>query len=73
MNHTDALSAIADASGWRTSTRTSQGQNCVEVTTTAVTGWVGVRDSKNRTAGLLAINHQHWSYFIHAIRAGELD
>jgi hypothetical protein len=72
MNHTDAVSALADASGWKTSTRTSQGQNCVEVTT-AVPGWVGVRDTKNRTAGLLAVNPQQWNNFLNAIRVGELD
>ncbi|MGH8572264.1 MAG: DUF397 domain-containing protein, partial [Gammaproteobacteria bacterium] len=46
MNHADTMSALADPSGWKTSTRTSQGQNCVEVTT-AVPGWIGVRDTKS--------------------------
>lgn len=72
MNHADAVIALTAASGWRTSTRTSQGQNCVEVTT-AVPGWVGVRDTKNRAAGLLAVNQQQWTTFLDAIRAGTLD
>lgn len=72
MNHTDAVIAITAASGWKTSTRTSQGQNCVEVTT-AVPGWVGIRDTKNRAAGLLAVNCQQWNNFLDTIRAEELN
>ena len=72
MNSTDAVIALTAASGWKTSTRTSQGQNCVEVTT-AVPGWVGIRDTKNRAAGLLAVNQQQWNNFLNAIRDGELD
>lgn len=72
MNHTDALLALVDASGWETSTRTSQGENCVEVTT-AVPGWVGVRDTKNRAAGLLALNQQQWNTFLNAVNEGQFD
>ncbi|MGH3837420.1 MAG: DUF397 domain-containing protein [Pseudonocardiaceae bacterium] len=70
MNHADTMSALADPSGWKTSTRTSQGENCVEVTT-AVPGWIGVRDTKNRTAGLLTFNRQQWDTFLHAINEGQ--
>jgi hypothetical protein len=72
MNPTDAVIALTAAAGWKTSTRTSQGQNCVEVTT-AVPGWVGIRDTKNRAAGLLAVNQRQWNNFLNAILAGELD
>jgi hypothetical protein len=72
MNHTDAVSALVDASGWKTSTRTSQGENCVEVTT-AVPGRVGVRDTKNRAAGLLALNRPQWNTFLNAINEGQFD
>ncbi|MGH3784223.1 MAG: DUF397 domain-containing protein [Pseudonocardiaceae bacterium] len=72
MNHTDAVTALTATAGWKTSTRTSQGQNCVEVTT-AVPGWVGVRDTKNRAAGLLAINQQQWATVLAAIHTGQLD
>lgn len=72
MNHADAVIALAVASGWKTSTRTSQGANCVEVTT-AVPGWVGVRDTKNRAAGLLAVSHQQWATFLDTMRAEALD
>ena len=72
MNHADAVPALVDASGWKTSTRTSQGENCVEVTT-AVPGWVGVRDTKNRGAGLLALDRQQWTTFLTAINHGQFD
>jgi Domain of unknown function (DUF397) len=72
MNPTDAVIALTATAGWKTSTRTSQGQNCVEVTT-AVPGWVGIRDTKNRAAGLLTVNQQQWNNFLNAILAGELD
>jgi Domain of unknown function (DUF397) len=72
MNHADAVTALAAASGWKTSTRTSQGEACVEVTT-AIPGWVGVRDTKNRVAGLLAVNQQQWNTFLNAINNRQLD
>ncbi len=72
MNHTDAVPALVDASGWKTSTRTSQGENCVEVTT-AVPGRVGVRDTKNRAAGLLALDQQQWNTFLTAVNEGQFD
>lgn len=72
MNRTDAVTVLVDASGWKTSTRTSQGQNCVEVIT-AVPGWVGVRDTKNRAAGLLALNQPQWNTFLTAINEGQFD
>ncbi len=72
MNHADAVTALTQAAGWFTSSRTGQGQNCVEVTT-AVPGWVGVRDTKNRAAGLLALNQQQWNTFLNAINEGQFD
>lgn len=70
MNHEDAVTVLNQAAGWFTSSRTGQGQNCVEVTT-AVPGWVGVRDTKNRQAGLLALNRQQWNTFLNAINEGQ--
>lgn len=72
MNQGDAVTALNQATGWFTSSRTGQGQNCVEVTI-AVPGWVGVRDTKNRQAGLLALNRQQWSTFLAAINEGQFD
>jgi Domain of unknown function (DUF397) len=71
MNYADAATALSQAAGWFTSSRTGQGQNCVEVTT-AVAGWVGVRDTKNRAAGLLALNRQQWTTFLNAVHEGQL-
>ena len=51
---------------WRTSTR-SQGQGtCVEVGFAADV--VGVRDTKDRDAGHLAIASSRWSDFVAAIK-----
>ena len=72
MNHEDTVTALDQAAGWSTSSRTGQGQNCVEVTT-AVPGCVGVRDTKNRAAGLLALNRQQWHAFLAAIKQGQFD
>lgn len=38
MEHKDILTALAQAPGWITSSQTSEGQNCVEVTK-AVPAW----------------------------------
>jgi hypothetical protein len=72
MNHPDAVIALHHAAGWFTSSRTSQGEACVEVTT-AVPGWIGIRDTKNRATGLLALNHQQWTTFLCAINEGQFD
>ena len=72
MNHEDAVIALNQAGSWFTSSRTGQGQNCVEVTT-ALPGWVGVRDTKNRASGLLAIDRQQWHTFLAAIKEGQID
>lgn len=72
MNYADAVTALSQAAGWFTSSRTGQGEACVEVTT-AMPGWVGVRDTKNRAAGLLALNRQQWTAFLNAIHEGQLD
>lgn len=60
MNHDQALIELTTAAGWRTSSY-SQGENgCVEVST-ALPGWVGVRDSKlGPTSPLLAVTRSQW-------------
>jgi len=72
MDHEDIVTALTHALGWKTSSWTSKGQNCVEVTT-AVLGWAGVRDTKKRAAGLLAFNAQQWIMFIQSAANGQLD
>ncbi len=56
--------------GWRTSTRTQGQGQCVEV------GFggerVGVRDTKNRAAGQLAVPVRRWREFVEGIKHGDL-
>ncbi len=57
--------------GWRTSTRTQGQGQCVEV------GFgderVGVRDTKNRAGGHLAVPVHRWREFVEEIKHGELE
>lgn len=55
---------------WRTSTA-SNSNGCVEVGFTPET--VLVRDSTNRSAGVLAVSRSTWSMFIDAARTGQHD
>jgi len=72
VNHEDTVTALNQAAGWSTSSRSGQGEACVEITT-ALPGWVGVRDTKNRAAGLLALDRQQWHAFLAAIKEGQFD
>jgi hypothetical protein len=51
---------------WRKSTRSGNQTNCVEV---AVGETVGVRDTKNRAGGALAVPASGWSAFLDAVKA----
>lgn len=57
--------------GWRTSSRTSATQTCVEVG--GAPGIAGVRDTKDRDGGALRIASSRWSDFITAIKSGRYD
>ena len=56
---------------WRKSSRSSGGDNCVEVATTSTT--VGVRDSKNPQDGVLEFDRAAWHTFIAAVRDGDFE
>ncbi|WP_433530163.1 DUF397 domain-containing protein [Micromonospora sp. CA-263727] len=58
---------------WRTSSRSNDQGLCVEVADNLarVHGVVGVRDSKDQTGPVLAINPLGWSAFVDAIRSGQ--
>jgi hypothetical protein len=57
--------------GWRKSTRSGNGGNCVEVAQDSAT--VGVRDSKNPTGPVLVFSTGSWNDFIAAAKLGAFD
>jgi hypothetical protein len=63
-----------DLSGvnWFKSSRSSAGKDCVE-TAFLDGGLVGVRDSKNPTAGALVFSPTEWDAFAAGIQAGRYD
>lgn len=58
---------------WFTSSKSSGGANCVEVAFAQGQVAVGVRDSKDRAGGRLALQPAGWSAFVAGVRAGEFD
>jgi hypothetical protein len=53
---------------WRKSAQSQQESDCVEVALTACK--VGVRDTKDRPGGQLAVPTAAWSAFTDAVRTG---
>ncbi|MGW0785907.1 DUF397 domain-containing protein [Streptomyces sp. NPDC002913] len=62
---------LAGAS-WRTSTYSAANNECVEVATTGLGSWVGVRDSKVQRGPVLAVPAEAFASLIGAIRGGSL-
>ena len=60
---------------WRTSTRSGNGGNCVEVAANlvAATGAVLVRDSKDPSGPVLTVPATGWTSFLTAVHAGRFD
>ena len=59
--------------GWRKSTLSSAGDNCVEIAF-AADGSVGVRDSKQHGLGpVLEFTPGEWTAFLGGVRGGEFD
>ncbi|GAB3490697.1 DUF397 domain-containing protein [Amycolatopsis cihanbeyliensis] len=56
------ISAEHHFTGWRRSSYSTAGQNCVEVATSGRV--VGVRDSKNPAGAPLALSPTAWSAFL---------
>jgi hypothetical protein len=64
------MTELSDAR-WRKSTRSGgNGGNCVEVAKLA--GTIGVRDSKDVDAAVLAFEPTSWSAFVASVRAGQI-
>jgi hypothetical protein len=60
------------APAWRKASRSNtQGGDCVELA--ALDGKIGVRDSKNPSAGHLAVAKVELAALVGRIKAGELD
>jgi hypothetical protein len=59
---------------WRKSTRSSGGDNCVEIASAARGGAVGVRDSKQGGNGpVLEFTSGEWAGFVAGAKTGEFD
>ncbi|MEV0698802.1 DUF397 domain-containing protein [Saccharopolyspora sp. NPDC050389] len=56
---------------WRKPLRSSDSGNCVEVG--SAPGLVGIRDTKDRDGGTLAVSRAAWGRFIAATKAGQCD
>ena len=71
---TPDAAALAHAT-YRKSSRSSGTGSCVMVGSAG--GWVGIQDSKERPDSTrlttLAIPHQQWATFLHAVKAGQLN
>jgi Domain of unknown function (DUF397) len=60
---------------WRTSSRSANGGNCVEITWAACPGGrvIAIRDSKDRSGPVLLFTPSQWRPFAASARTGEFD
>ena len=74
MIHHEVLRVLSTDTGWRKPARSEAQNACVEVTTTAVSGWIGIRDSKlGPSSPLLAVTTSGWTALVTSAKEGEFD
>ncbi|SDR00588.1 DUF397 domain-containing protein [Actinopolyspora saharensis] len=56
---------------WRTSSYSNDIGQCVEVALTPEA--VGIRDTKDRSGGTLAVHPRAWAGFVNRLKTGEYD
>jgi hypothetical protein len=67
------MNAESKYTGWRKSTLSNGGDNCVEIAF-AADGCIGVRDSKQLGRGpILEFLPGEWEAFLGGVRSGEFD
>lgn len=59
-------------SAWRKSSRSSPNGQCVEVGFSDKGAVTGIRDTKDRSYGTLAVSADAWSAFVAAVKTNEL-
>ncbi|MEU5992107.1 DUF397 domain-containing protein [Spirillospora sp. NPDC047418] len=64
-------STRGDVLNWRKSSASASETNCVEVA--ALDASVLVRDSRDHSAGVIALGHMQWNALVDAVRDGDLD
>ncbi|GIF70896.1 DUF397 domain-containing protein [Asanoa siamensis] len=64
---------MPDSTGWIMSSRsTGNGGSCVEARRHD-DGWIEVRNSKNRSGGLVRFTTEEWDSFLFGAKRGEFD
>lgn len=58
---------------WRKSSRSGSATDEVCVEVAKLSSGIGIRDSKNRTAGHVSLNDQAFASLVHKIKRGALD
>jgi len=59
---------------WRKSSRSGNGNNCVEVATNLIrSSGVLVRDSKNPTGAVLSFSREEWLAFVGGVHLRDFD